>query len=233
MKKIILSFAVLVTAFVSAKAQTADEIIAKYITAIGGADKWTKIQSIKIEGQVEVQGVTIPYTMQGVQMKGMRVDAEFQGNKIIDIVTPEKGWSQNPLAGKASLDPISDDELKSKVDDLDLQDAFIDYKTKGSSVEFLGKEEEDGNEYFKIKLTSKNNNEKTYFFDPQTSLVYKIESIVKQQGQEVKSSIKLLDYQTTDFGIKMPFKQDQGMMVMVTKKVTVNPTVDEAIFKAN
>ncbi len=233
MKKIFLSFAVLLTAFASVQAQTADEIIAKYITAIGGADKWTKVQSLKIEGQVEVQGISIPYTMQCIQMKGMRVDAEFQGNKIIDIVTPEKGWSQNPLAGKASLDPISADELKTKVDDLDIQDAFIDYKAKGSSVEFLGKDEEDGNEYYKIKLTSKNNNEKTYFFDTKTSLVYKVESMVKQQGQEVKSSVKYLDYQTTDFGIKMAFKQDQGMMMMVTKKVTVNATIDEAIFKAN
>jgi hypothetical protein len=233
MKKTFLAFAVLLTAFASAKAQTADEIIAKYITAIGGADKWTKVQSIKVEGQVEVQGVTIPYTMQGVQMKGLRIDAEFQGNKIIDIVTPEKGWSQNPLAGKASLDPISADELKTKVDDLDLQDAFIDYKAKGSSVEFLGKDEEDGNEYFKIKMTTKNSNEKTYFFDTKTGLVYKVEGIVKQQGQEVKSSVKYLDYQTTDFGIKMPFKQDQGPMMMVTKKVTVNAPVDMAIFKAN
>ncbi|MES2006157.1 MAG: hypothetical protein V4450_16690 [Bacteroidota bacterium] len=233
MRKIILSFAVLLTAFVSAQAQTADEIIAKYITAIGGADKWAKVQSIKIEGQVEVQGIAIPYTLQGVHMKGMRIDAEFQGNKIIDIVTPDKGWSQNPLAGKASLDPISADELKSKVDDLDLQDAFIDYKTKGSSVEFLGKDEADGNEYFKVKLTTKNNNEKTYFIDTKTNLIYKVESIVKQQGQEVKSSVKYLDYQTTDFGIKMAFKQDQGMMMMVTKKVTVNAPVDVAIFKAN
>ncbi len=233
MKKIFLSFAVIVTAFASVKAQTADEIIAKYITAIGGADKWTKVQSLKVEGQIEVQGITIPYTMQGVQMKGLRVDAEFQGNKIIDIVTPEKGWMQNPLAGKASLDPISADELKTKVDDLDLQDAFIDYKAKGSTVEFLGKDEEDGNEYFKIKLTSKNNNEKTYFFDTKTNLVYKVESMVKQQGQEVKSSVKYLDYQTTDYGIKMAFKQDSGMMMMVTKKVTVNAPIDEAIFKAN
>lgn len=233
MKKIFLSFAVIVTAFTSVQAQTADEIIAKYITAIGGADKWTKVQSLKIEGQVEVQGISIPYTMQCIQMKGMRVDAEFQGNKIIDIVTPEKGWSQNPLAGKASLDPISADELKTKVDDLDIQDAFIDYKAKGSTVEFLGKDEEDGNEYFKIKLTSKNNNEKTYFFDTKTNLVYKVESMVKQQGQEVKTSVKYLDYQTTDYGIKMAFKQDQGMMMMVTKKVTVNAPIDEAIFKAN
>jgi hypothetical protein len=232
MKKGMLFFALLL-AGATVSAQTADEIIDKYVSAIGGADKWAKVQSIKVEGQVEVQGLAIPFTMQGVQGKGVRVDAEFQGNKIIDIVTPTNGWGQNPLAGKESLSPISAEELKVKLDDLDIQDAFVDYKTKGSTVEFLGKDEEDGNEYLKVKLTTKNNNEKTFFFDPKTYLVYKMEVIMKQQGQEVKSAVKYLDYQTTDFGIKMPFKQDQGMMMMVNKKVTINPTIVESIFKGN
>jgi hypothetical protein len=122
---------------------------------------------------IEVQGIKIPYTMQGVHMKGMRVDAEFQGNKIIDITTPTKGWAQNPLAGKAALSPITEDELKQKLDELDMQDPFVDYKAKGSVIESLGKDEEDGNEYFKIKMTTKNGNEKTYFFDTKTNLIYK------------------------------------------------------------
>jgi len=233
MKKVFLSLVVIFSAIFTLNAQTADEIIAKYITAIGGAEKWSKIQSLIVEGQMEVQGIAIPFTMQGIHMKGNRVDAEFQGNKIIDITTPTKGWSQNPFGGKMALGPISDEELKAKVDDLDLQDAFIDYKVKGSTVEFLGKDEEDGNEYYKIKITSKNNNDKTYFFDTKTYLAYKVESMTKQQGQDVKSVIKLLDYQTIDFGIKMSFKSDMGQMMMVTKKVTVNPTIDETIFKVN
>ena len=233
MKKVLLSIALFVSAIFTVNAQTADEVIAKYITEIGGADKWSKVQSIKIEGQIEVQGIQIPFTMQGLQLKGMRVDAEFQGNKIIDITTPTKGWAQNPLSGKATLGPISEDELKQKLDDLDIQDAFVDYKAKGSVIESLGKDEEDGNEYFKIKMTTKNGNEKTYFFDTKTNLIYKIESIVKQQGQEMKSEQKLLDYQTTDYGIKMPFKQDQGQMMMVTKKITINPTIDATIFNGN
>jgi hypothetical protein len=233
MKKVFLSIAVLFAAVFTVNAQTADEVIAKYITAIGGAEKWSKVQSIKVEGQIEVQGIAIPFTMQAIQMKGARVDAEFQGNKIIDITTPTKGWSQNPFGGKATLSPISDDELKQKLDDLDIQDAFIDYKAKGSTVESLGKDEEDGNEYFKIKMTSKNGNDKTYFIDTKTYLVYKIESIVKQQGQEVKSAVKYLDYQTIDFGIKMAFKQDQGQMMMVNKKITINPTIDASIFNGN
>jgi hypothetical protein len=233
MKKVLLSIALFVAAIFTVNAQTADEVIAKYITEIGGADKWSKVQSIKIEGQIEVQGIQIPFTMQGLQLKGMRVDAEFQGNKIIDITTPTKGWAQNPLSGKATLGPISEDELKQKLDDLDIQDPFVDYKAKGSVIESLGKDEEDGNEYFKIKMTTKNGNEKTYFFDTKTNLIYKIESIVKQQGQEMKSEQKLLDYQTTDYGIKMPFKQDQGQMMMVTKKITINPSIDATIFNGN
>ncbi|MEN9684530.1 MAG: hypothetical protein RLZZ28_316 [Bacteroidota bacterium] len=233
MKKTILSIALLFVAGFALNAQTADEIIGKYITAIGGAEKWSKVQSVKVEGQIEVQGIVIPYTMQGVQMKGTRMDAEFQGNKIIDITTPTKGWAQNPFSGKATLEPISDDELKAKVDQLDLQDEFVDYKTKGSSVEFLGKDEEEGNEYFKIKLTTKNKNESTYYFDTKTYLVYKKESVTKVQGQEVKQAIKLLDYQTLDYGIKMAFKQDLGPMMMVSKKITINAVIDESIFKGN
>ena len=233
MKRVLLSIALFVSAIFTVNAQTADEVIAKYITEIGGADKWSKVQSIKIEGQIEVQGIQIPFTMQGSQMQGMRVDAEFQGNKIIDITTPTKGWAQNPLSGKATLGPISEDELKQKLDDLDIQDPFVDYKAKGSVIESLGKDEEDGNEYFKIKMTTKNGNEKTYFFDTKTNLVYKIESIVKQQGQEMKSEQKLLDYQTIEYGIKFAFKQDQGQMMMVTKKITINPTIDAAIFNGN
>ncbi len=230
MKKILFTLSILTAAVFSAKAQTADEIIAKYVTAIGGAEKWAKVQSIKMEGQIEVQGLAIPYTMQGVHFKGMRVDAEFQGNKIIDIVTPTQGWSQNPLAGKATLSPLSDEELKTKKDDLDIQDPFVNYKEKGSSVEFLGKDEEDGNEYFKVKITTKNKNEKTYFFDTKSYLVYKVESTTTQQGQEMKVAMKLLDYQTVDYGVKIPFKQDMGMMMMVNKKITINPVIDETIF---
>ena len=210
--------------------QTADEIIDKYITAIGGKENWKKINSLKMEGSIQVQGLQIPFTMQAVNGKGVRTDGEFQGNSFIDIITPTKGWSQNPMAGKATLQPLSDDELKEKLDAMDIQGAFLDYKQKGSMVEFLGKDEEDGNDYYKIKLTTKNKNETTYFFDTKTYLVYKQETISKQQGQEMKVVVKSLDYQTVEGGVKMPFKMDQGQIVLAAKKFIVNGDIDEKIF---
>ena len=113
------------------QAQTADEIIEKYITAIGGKEKWKQVKSMKVNGFIEVQGIKINFTQQAIHNVGVRVDAEFQGQKIIDITTPTKGWSQNPFGGRSSLQPISEEELKQKLDELDIQDEFIDYASKG------------------------------------------------------------------------------------------------------
>ncbi len=215
------------------QAQTADEIIEKYINAIGGKEKWKQVKSMKVNGFIEVQGIKINFTQQAIHNVGVRVDAEFQGQKIIDITTPTKGWSQNPFGGRSSLQPISEEELKQKLDELDIQDEFIDYATKGSAVDFLGKDEEDGNEFYKVKMTTKNNNESVYFFDVNTSLIYKEEKTVKQQGQEMKMVTKVFDYKTIPFGIKIPHKSEQMGQILVTDKIEVNTTIDENIFKGN
>jgi hypothetical protein len=234
MKKILLSVSLVFSfVFLSAQlnAQTADEIIGKYITAIGGKDKWTQVKSMKVNGYIEVQGIKINFTQQAVQGTGVRLDAEFQGQKIIDITTPTMGWSQNPFGGKSTLQPISGEELQQKLDELDIQDEFVDYATKGSTVEFIGKDEEDGNEFYKIKMITKNKNESVYFFDVNTSLIYKEEKTVKQQGQEMKMVTKLLDYKTIPFGIKIPHKSEQMGQVLVMDVIQINATIDENIFK--
>jgi hypothetical protein len=234
MKKILLSVSLILSfVFLSAQlnAQTADEIIGKYITAIGGKDKWSQVKSMKVNGYIEVQGIKINFTQQAVHETGVRVDAEFQGQKIIDITTPTMGWSQNPFGGKSTLQPISGEELQQKLDELDIQDEFVDYATKGSSVEFIGKDEEDGNEFYKIKMVTKNKNETVYFFDVNTFLIYKEEKTVKQQGQEMKMVTKLLDYKTIPFGIKIPHKSEQMGQVLVMDVIQINAAIDENIFK--
>ena len=74
-----------------------------------------------------------------------------------------------------------------------------------------------------------------------TGITYAIIACYIDKGMKSKGSKclmefnkkKLLDYQTTDYGIKMPFKQDQGQMMMVTKKITINPSIDATIFNGN
>lgn len=234
MKRVLLAAGILLVSISSAFSQTADEVIAKYVEAIGGKQKWNSLNSMRIEGQIEIQGISIPFTMNAVQNKGARTDAEFQGAKIIEIVTPTAGWSMNGLQGQSALQPMSEEDLKSKVDGIEIQDQLVDYAAKGHTVELLGKDEADGNEYFKLKIVTKLGNEKVHFIDTKTYLIYKTETTIKANGQEVKQEMKFLDYQTLDNGIKVAFKQEMaGMMMLVSKKVTVNPTIDESLFKGN
>lgn len=233
MKKFFISAALLLTTVVTVSAQTADEVINKYIDAIGGKAKCLSIKSLKVEGQIELQGIAIPFVTQSIQEKASRMDAEFQGMKIVEIVTPQAGWSMDGTRGESTLKPMSQDDLKTKVDVLDIQDQLIDYAQKGHKVEMLGKDEAEGNEYYKVKLTTKEGTDKVYFFDIKTYLPYKVENTMNVSGQEIKVEVKYLDYQTLENGVKRAFKQEMGPMMMVSKKITINPVIDETIFKGN
>jgi outer membrane lipoprotein-sorting protein len=233
MKKVLLAAGILLVSISSAFSQTADEVIAKYVDAIGGKQKWNSLNSLRVEGQIEVQGISIPFTMNAVQNKGNRTDAEFQGAKIIEIVTPTAGWSLNGLQGQTALQPMSEEDLKSKVDGIEIQDQLVDYAAKGHTVELLGKDEADGNEYFKLKVVTKLGIEKVHFIDTKSYLIYKTETTNKANGQEVKQEVKFLDYQTMENGIKMAFKQETGAMILVFKKISINPVIDESLFKGN
>lgn len=225
----VLIMALLLTSF-NGFSQTVDDVIAKHIAATGGEEKWKQVNSMKIEGYIEVQGIQIPFTQQAVHNTGMRIDAEFQGMQIIQIVTPTKSWSQNPFGGKTELEPASEDEHKQQVDELDIQNEFVDWKTKGSSVELLGKDEEDGNEYFKVRLTTKHQNQTVYYIDVKTYLIYKSVSTSKMQGQEMEVTTKLLDYKELPIGVKVPHKTDQMGQVLVFEKIDVNTTIDTKLF---
>ena len=78
MKRIVFSFLLLATTFI-AKAQTADEIIAKHIEAIGGAENWKKVNSIKMEGTMQVQGAEVAVTQTVLHGKGSRQDISVMG----------------------------------------------------------------------------------------------------------------------------------------------------------
>jgi hypothetical protein len=211
-------------------AQTIDEVIASHVAATGGAENWKKLQSMKITGHIEVQGIEIPFTQQALHNIGYRVDAEFQGMQIIQITNQTKSWEQMPFAGKTNLEPSSEDEHKQRVDQLDIQNEFVDWKEKGSSVELLGKDEEDGNEYFKVRLTTKTGNAAIHFIDTKTFLIYKTKRTAKMQGQEMEMETRLMDYKLLSVGVKVPHKTDQMGQVLVFDKVEANVAIPESTF---
>jgi hypothetical protein len=216
---------------VSLSAQTADEIVGKYIAAIGGKDAIGQVKSMYMETSVLVMGNDSPGTTTILDGVGYKSETDFNGQKIIQCLTDKGGWMVNPMAGAADPAPMPDDQYKARKGDIYVGGQLYDYAAKGSKIEMFGK---DGDAY-KIKLTTKDAVEAIYVIDPKTFLVTSVMTKGDMQGQQVDVTTKLSDYRKTEVGYLVPYVMDidlggQFSLTITIKKVEVNKAVDPSIF---
>jgi len=213
----------------AAKAQTADDIIGKYVDAIGGKDKLGQMKSVYTEATVNVMGSDNPASTTLLVGKGYRSEADINGSKIIQCYTDKGGWSINPFAGVTDAAPMPDDQYQAGKDDIWVGGSLLNYKANGYTAELLPK---DGNNY-PVKITA-GKQVTTYFIDANTSLLNKITSTVSVQGQTTDVTTAYSNYQKTDFGYLAPYKIDvdlgQIQLAYTVKSIAVNKDVDPKIF---
>lgn len=230
MKRLFLSLLVMASAF-TVKAQTADEIIAKHIAAIGGADNWKKVNSMKMEGVLQVQGAEVNVTVTVLHGKGMRQDISVMGMTGYEIVTPTEGWDFMPFQGQTEPEAKTPEELAEAQDNLDAQGELIDYAAKGHKVELLEMEDVEGTKCYKLKVTKKGGSVSTLYFDPKSYYIIQSKSIQKANGQEMEVTTSFSNYEKMPEGIVVAKSMTLPFGEMNMTKITVNPVVEESFFK--
>jgi hypothetical protein len=227
--KAILTFFILLL-FSKAYTQTADEIINKYINAIGGKDAWKKVNTIKQEAILDANGTEINVELITVHEKGSRQTISFSGMSGYSIYTPSAGYNFYPWQGHIKPEAITPEELKENEDNMDAQGPLIDYKEKGHAVEYVGMDDFEGTDCYKIKLAEKSGKIITYYIDPSNYFVIHSVTIKKANGQESESKTDYSNYQKLPEGIWIPMNIGGGNTVKI-KKTEINVPVDESVFK--
>jgi len=235
MKKIF--FALVSFAFLSAGAQTVDEVIQKYAANLGGLEAFNKIKTAKFTGIFSTQGNDLPITTQMINGKASRTDVnvEMMNTKVISVYNNGKGWKQNPFAGATTPTEVTGAELNDLKPQSMLSSALMDYKARGHQVELQGQEDVEGNKAFKIKLTNKDDGKvTTYYIKAADYSMIKSVSDRDIQGQTVAVETWYSDIKEIN-GIKFFMTRIQkmnGEEFQSTKyeNIELNVTIDEKIF---
>jgi hypothetical protein len=217
------------------RAQTADEIVGKHIEALGGKAMVSGIKSVVIESTVEVgemgQATSTTYILNG---KGFKNELDFNGAKIIQVVTDKSGWGLNPMAGQTSPVSLTDEQVKTGQAQLQVGGPLVDYATKGYKVELIGKDTTGGMTDYKLRLTGATGLEATYYISGKTWLLDKEVDKVNAQGQEIETTTTYSDYKKADGGYVYAGTRSvvlpQITLTITNKKVEVNKEIDPKIF---
>lgn len=233
MKKLII-FGFFIMALVFAQftqAQTVDDVVEKYISALGGKEKLLALNSVKMDGNVNVQGYDVNIITTKLHMKGVRNDIVVAGVENYQIITPEKGIMFMPVQGMSSPTDMPEDQLKASQLQLDVQSSLLNYKEKGTTVELLGSEMLSGVDNYKLKLTFKNGIVSTYFIGKNDYRLNKTASIRNINGTETDLETTYTNYKQNAGGYWFAYNSTNVQGEMVYDKIETNVPVDDNIFK--
>ncbi|HVY69683.1 MAG TPA: hypothetical protein VHH73_07115 [Verrucomicrobiae bacterium] len=213
---------------VDAELPGVDEILAKYVTAIGGKDAVLKINSRLVKGSFEMPAMGLKGTAD--------IYAKAPDKSLMVMTVPgfgvlqqgyngTVGWAQDPLQGVRNLEGLELAMLKRTVDfhrDIRLKDAY-------PKMIVTGKAKVGEADTYMIEATPPEGSPEKLYFDAQTGLL--LRSDFDFEGPQGKLTIETYfeNYQSAD-GVKLPriMRQVNPAFSIVTKIDEVKSNVSIA-----
>jgi hypothetical protein len=221
-----------------ASAQTADEIVAKYIKAVGGMEKIQAVKTLRRSGKIVVGGgLEIPTVQENKRPNMFRQEISLQGLTGVMAYNGKAGWKVEPFQGKKDPESLGEEEIKQVVEESDFDGPLVNYQQKGNKVEFVGMEPVEGTDAYKLKVTLANGEVRFYYMDTDYYVPIKVETKRIIRGAEVEAETVLGDYKEVD-GWYLPFSIESGpkgsqFKAKVTfDKIKANVPIDDSRFVA-
>lgn len=214
-------------------AQTAEEIIAKHIEAHGGADKWEKVEALKIKGRFTAFSLEKDFTSYKTKCGAYYSDLYLGEQHVFEGFNGKCGWTIDPWQEIEYARNINSNETNVFKQKAEFFTPFLNYKKKGHKVEYIGKENVDGDEMFVLKLTREDGKSEKWYLNTKTYLEYKCEAPWVDFAQAVPAEMYFDDFRKVD-GIIVPFFIErifwQRDRITQIESVELNPKIDKSLF---
>jgi outer membrane lipoprotein-sorting protein len=237
MRKLLLALATLALFAAPSAAQTVDEIVAHYIKTIGGMEKIQAVSSLRRSGKF-TGGGGFEATVVQENKRGSRVREEFslQGMTGINAYDGKTGWKIEPWGGKKDPEALGEGEMKSILEDSDFDGPLVNYRQKGNQVEFVGMDQFEGTDTFKLKVTVANGDVYFYYLDTDYYVPIKIDTKRMIRGAEREYETALADYKEVagwylPHSVETNAKGSQDKSKVVYEKIEANVAIDDGRFQ--
>lgn len=235
-RTVLVAITALLLGIVSASAQTADELVTKYIKTIGGAEKIAAAQTLRRTGKfIGGGGFEAPILEENKRPNMVRQDFTIQGLTGVTAYDGKVGWKIQPWDGKKDAESLEEEEMKSVIEDSDFDGPLVNYKQKGNRIEYLGLDPVDGTDTYKLKVTLASGDSRVYYLDTDYYVPIKIDVKRIVRGADREYEITLGDYKEVagwylPFSIESKVKGSPGGSKVAYEKIEANVSIDDKRF---
>ena len=217
--------------------QTAEELVAKNLQAKGGVDKIKAIKSVRMIGNFDAGGFKATIAEYSKRPDMVREMFTVQGMTQVQAYDGSNGWQISPFGGRKDPELLGEDDVRGLSEDADFDGPLVDAQAKGNKIEYLGHDQVDGDDAYKLKVTLKNGDIFYYYLDPDTYIEIQVEKQQFIRGS-VRESITMLGSYKPVNGVMYPFfiesgpknNPDQRGKITVTK-IEANVPIEDSEFK--
>jgi hypothetical protein len=214
---------------------TVDEIVARYVEARGGAERWRQVETLRLRGSYSAFSFRSDFTLIAQRGDLYRLDFDLLESPAIRARDGEGPWGLHKLLWP---EPTRvDGPYKPQMErESSFGPLLLDYESKGIAVESAGAGEVDGRGTTNLLVTLTDGQRETWFLDAESFLEVAIDSQVvdfTQAGEPVAQRTFFDDFRDVD-GLVLPHQIDlefnHRLESMTVKEVEVNPEIDPARF---
>lgn len=218
-----------------ASAQTAEEVIDRYLKSNGGKKNFDAIKTITMEGVFSMPAMGFEATMEIKKKRPTKYysNTESEMGNFVQAYDGETAWWTNPMMGitkPTKIDPAMAKQVKSQAQ---FHPPFVNYKQDGHKVAYVSSEKIGEKPADKIKLTTKDGEETFFYFDKGNHQVVKMMTSRSMGGQTVSVEVSFSDFKKVEgmfFPSVMNISSGMQEMQMNFDTIEVNAEISDDIF---
>jgi hypothetical protein len=237
LKALVGSTMALLTAGV-AQPQTLDEIVARSLAASGGAERLKAVRTRRMTGTMKVmagEGSETPIVIESMRPRSMRFELKVRGVAVIQAFDGRKGWKIVPFAGDTTPYPMPKDEQSEAAERAEFDSPLLDAAARGTKIRLQGRDEVDGSEAFKLRVTRKDGFVRDVWVDSRSFLEVRHGTKRSIEGRTLELHSTFSDFREVS-GLKLPFrvvsstKGRPEAQVVVFDSIELDVPIDESRF---